>query len=183
MNRRQISLLGLSALAMGAGAIWRWQQDHSTALTAHGNPGTAQAAATDFLWDLHFQTPGDTTIELSAFQGKPLLLNFWATWCPPCIKEMPLLDSFYQQHRAKGWQVLGLAIDNPEPVKDFLRQHPVIFPIAQAGFSGVDLSRQLGNPSGSLPFTVVIDRQGEIKTSRVGSVDDDQLQAWVAELG
>ncbi|MBC7717365.1 MAG: TlpA family protein disulfide reductase, partial [Pseudorhodobacter sp.] len=81
---------------------------------------------------------------MADLRGKPLLLNFWATWCPPCVKEMPLLDAFYQTHRARGWQVVGLAVDSPTPVRAFLERVPVSFPIGLAGMEGSELSRALG---------------------------------------
>jgi len=91
-------------------------------------------------------------LRLQDFRGKPLLLNFWATWCPPCIEELPLINAFYVNQKARGWQVIGLAVDRPAAVKGFLQKTPLNFPIALAGTTGGELATKLGNPSGALPF-------------------------------
>jgi len=130
------------------------------------------------LWDMTFPTPGGATVAMRTFAGKPLLLNFWATWCPPCVEEMPLLDRFYQENKANEWQVLGMAVDQAPAVNRFLAQRPVGFPITLAGMSGVELSRSLGNQGGGLPFTVVINRAGLIAQRKIGQVSLQDLQQW-----
>ena len=130
------------------------------------------------LWAMAFPTPEGATIAMRTFAGKPLLLNFWATWCPPCVEEMPLLDRFYQENKANEWQVLGMAVDQAPAVSRFLTQRPVDFPITLAGMSGVELSRSLGNEGGGLPFTVVIDRAGLIAQRKMGRVSLQDLQQW-----
>ena len=82
---------------------------------------------------------------MATLRGQPLVLNFWATWCPPCVKEMPEIDRFQREFAARGWQVLGLAVDRPQPVREFLARTPVGYTIAMAGLEGTELSRQLGN--------------------------------------
>ncbi|TSA08099.1 MAG: TlpA family protein disulfide reductase [Comamonadaceae bacterium] len=131
-------------------------------------------------WQLKFATPGGTTLSLQSMRGKPLLLNFWATWCPPCIEELPLLSSFYKENSHNGWQVLGLAVDELDPVKRFLAHSPVSFPVALAGFSGLELGKTLGNLIGGLPFTVVIDPGAQIIHRKMGKVTPDELRAWLA---
>ena len=111
--------VGVLAAAAGAGVAWWRLQPHAPA------PGSA-----DQLWTLNLQTPQGASLPLAGFRGRPLLVNFWATWCPPCVEEMPLLDGFYREHAAKGWQVVGLAVDQPSAVRTFLQRTPVSFPIA-----------------------------------------------------
>jgi thiol-disulfide isomerase/thioredoxin len=115
---------------------------------------------------------------MASFKGKPLLLNFWATWCPPCVEEMPLLDRFFTENSANGWQVLGLAVDQAAPVKRFLEARPVGFAIALAGLAGTDLSRTLGNSAGGLPFSVAFDRSGRIVQRKMGQLGAQDLQQW-----
>jgi len=124
---------------------------------------------------------------MAAFRGRPLLLNFWATWCPPCVKELPLIDQFQREQRerldprgaaGKGWQVVGLAVDQRAPVLGFLLRQPVSFDVGLAGLEGIDLARTLGNTGGGLPFTIALDRQGGIIQRKLGSLQPDDLARW-----
>lgn len=129
-------------------------------------------------WKLEFETPGGQRLQLNSLRGKPLLLNFWATWCPPCIEELPLLNAFYRMNSGSNWQVLGLAIDEPGAVQRFLARNPVAFPIALAGASAIGVSKSLGNPSGALPFTVLINAAGQIVRRKIGRLSSDDLSQW-----
>jgi thiol-disulfide isomerase/thioredoxin len=130
------------------------------------------------LWQLEFATPQGALLRLSSLQGKPLVLNFWATWCQPCVEELPLLSDFYQKNLANGWQVLGFAVDQPDPVNRFLTRVPVTFPVVMAGMSGIELSRSLGNLSGALPFTVVLGSDGHVAHRKMGKLTVADLRQW-----
>jgi thiol-disulfide isomerase/thioredoxin len=171
--KRRAWLLGGAAIAAGAtGAGLSW---HKTRLTA--NSGTPLGPE---FWAQRFERPEGGEMVLDSLRSAPLLLNFWATWCPPCVKEMPLLDGFYRQQQSAGWRVLGLAIDSPTPVREFLAKRPVGFPIGLAGLAGTDLSRTLGNANGSLPFTVVVGRDGRVVDRKLGALDEADLTRWAA---
>jgi thiol-disulfide isomerase/thioredoxin len=169
MRRRTVFGAGV-ALALGAGAagfaLRRWQA------------GPVDLPP-DF-WTLRFERPGGGELALGALRGQPLLLNFWATWCPPCVTEMPMLDLFHRIQQARGWRVIGLAVDSPTPVREFLRQRPMGFEIGLAGLEGVELSRGLGNHSGGLPFTVVIGRTGRAEHRKLGALGQPDLDRWAA---
>ena len=160
--------VALVAAATGGGLAW-WQDRQQTP------PLPPEQAA---LWKLVFETPDRTPLAMQAFAGKPLLLNFWATWCPPCVEELPLLDRFFVENSSNGWQVLGLAVDQAAPVKGFLQRLPLRFPVALAGFPGIELSKSLGNLSGGLPFTVVLGAGGAVLHRKMGRVSSEDLQLW-----
>lgn len=169
VKRRTLISAGVAVVAAGIGAAaYLWQRR-----------AAAPDAASTELWTLDFETPGANRLAMAALRGQPLVLNFWATWCPPCVREMPALDRFYRDHRAQGWQVLGLAADNSEAVRKFLADTPVSFPIALAGFAGIELSRRLGNGTGGLPFTVLYGRDGQVLQRHIGETRYEQLAAWV----
>jgi thiol-disulfide isomerase/thioredoxin len=161
-----LALLGAGAGAAGLGVAW-WQ-----------GRSAAQLAG-DEVWSMRFRQPDGGELQLAAFRGRPMLLNFWATWCPPCIRELPLLDRFHRDQTPEGWQVVGLAVDSREPVVEFLKARPVGFPIGLAGLEGVDLSRGLGNASGALPFSVLFDRRGAVLVRKLGAIHAEDLQSWM----
>jgi thiol-disulfide isomerase/thioredoxin len=116
---------------------------------------------------------------MKTLQGRPLVINFWATWCTPCIEEMPLIDAFFRENESKGWQVLGLAIDQPSRVRQFLTQFPVSYKIGLAGMNGTELGKMLGNDVGGLPFTVVLNADGQLISRKLGKLTADDIKKWV----
>lgn len=180
-RRALLALVGLSAAAGGAWWAWRKQAGVNIA-TAAPPTGPSSDTVPATVWQQQFDTPAGTKLALSALQGKPLLINFWATWCPPCVKEMPELDRFNQAFKAKGWQVVGLAVDSPTPVKAFLAKVGVGFDIGLAGMGGTELSQALGNDAGGLPFTVLIDAQGRVRQRKTGGTSFDELAEWARAI-
>ncbi len=164
-------MMGMAAFAglAGAGLAWwqyRLEEPADDALTA--------------LWLLELELPQGGTLQLKTLRGKPIVLNFWATWCPPCVEELPLLERFYQQNAAKGWQVVGIAVDNGNAVNKFLNKMPLSFPVPLAGLAGTELSRSLGNLSGGLPFTVVFNAAGHVALRHMGKLSAQQIDEFVS---
>ena len=108
---------------------------------------------------------------LTEWQGKTLLVNFWATWCPPCVAEMPELDALQTEMAAKNLQIIGIGIDSPSNIQEFASKYKISYPLLIAGMNGTELARQFGNAGGGLPFTVLISPNGEIKKTYLGRLD------------
>lgn len=121
--------------------------------------------------------------QLSQFKGKLLVVNFWATWCPPCREEMPELSTLHETLKAKNVAVLGLAIDELSQVKLFSKTSPVSYPLLLAEDEGMMLSASLGNDKGVLPYTVIIDKDGKVVKSYFGRISEalllDGLQPYL----
>lgn len=163
---------GVATAAAGAGAGWAlWR--------GRGTDEGADTGMVEGLWSSGFDTPDGGRLALASLRGHPLVLNFWATWCPPCIREMPTLDRFQRDFAGRGWLVVGLAADKLEPVREFLARAPVSYPIGLAGFAGIDLSRRLGNVGGGLPFSLILGRDGRLVQRHIGEVSYDGLVGWV----
>jgi thiol-disulfide isomerase/thioredoxin len=189
VNRRNMLYGGVAAAAglAGAGVAWWKIQPHAlrdgvNAVAPAAGVDTAvsasDAAAADSFWSLSFDTPDGKPLPMRGFHGKMLLVNFWATWCPPCIEELPLLDYFYQENKGKNWQVVGLAVDQPSAVRSWLQTKPLNFPVGMAGLEGAELSKSLGNLAGSLPYSVVFGASGQLLYRKVGKVKPEDLRLW-----
>jgi thiol-disulfide isomerase/thioredoxin len=114
----------------------------------------------------------------ASHRGRPMIINFWARWCPPCRVEIPELVA--TQERKTGVDIIGINIEtDPAPVRDFGRAYDINYPVLLTRAAGIDLMRSLGNTKAVLPFTVVLNKQGEVVSSRVGLMTRAQLDAAV----
>ena len=167
---RRSMLAGAGVIAaVAGGGVALWQSHPSEPLVAVPVEG---------FWAMQWETPQGPMVKLADFRGKPLLINFWATWCPPCIEELPLINDFYVKNKANGWQVLGLAVDKPSSVQSFLKRMPLDFPVGLAGLSGSALGKSLGNISESLPFSVAIGSAGGVLQRKLGRLSSEDLAQW-----
>jgi len=169
---------GIAVLA-GAGLSLRHSRDAKGSQGANAAQVLAPPAEpVPGFWVLQWQSPQDTPVAMAQFKGRPLLINFWATWCPPCVEELPLLNRFAQEQGRGGVQVLGLAVDRKDAVVPFLAKSPLGFPVAVAGMGGVELGRSLGNAAGGLPFSVLVGADGAIAQRKMGRLTVADLASW-----
>lgn len=115
------------------------------------------------------------------YAGRPILINLWASWCGPCIEEMPELDRFAASQGANGTQVVGIALDDAASVQAFLQRIPVGYPIALDQAGPRDAGVQLGNPKGVLPYTVLISADGRLLKQKIGPFAHGEIDDWVAD--
>ena len=173
VNRRHWMMAGVGVAAGLAGALAAWQK-----FQGHG----VMDEAVQNFWLQEFEKPEGGTLSMKELRGKPLLINFWATWCPPCIEELPLIDNFFNLNKAKSLQVVGLAVDQPSMVRRFLTQKPLGFPVGLAGFNGTELGKTLGNSQSVLPFSVIFDAKGSLLAKKAGKLDQSDLDEWLKKV-
>ncbi len=173
MKRRVVVMASVAGAALVAGA--------GSALWQRRRADRAEEPNSGGIWSQSFESLTGAPLAMSDLGGRPLLLNFWATWCPPCVSEMPLLDAFARK-QANRWQVLALAIDKKEPVRRFLTERNLSLSVAFAATIGIDLSRSLGNRLGTLPFTAVFAANGTVAATQLGPLHSELLADWVGRI-
>ena len=178
MFSRDIRLiLALAVLAAILGGIAQhWQQAPAVESNESALVGQPLPAVT--LLDLKGQRHA-----LSDYRGRRVLLNFWASWCGPCLEEMPALNRAQKKFGDQGTIVLGIAMDEPDRVRAFLANHPVSYPILLGQMDAPSTSLQLGDQREILPFNVLIDANGRIIATHSGVLPDSQLEQWLAPAG
>ena len=120
-------------------------------------------------------------LEIKDVSGKRFtIMNFWATWCAPCVEEMPMLSKFYNETKMEGISVVGLSIDSEKNVKEFLQKIKVEHHLLVAGATGTNIMEKIGlNPSNSLPFTIMFDRNYDVQEIKLGKLTSNELLYWV----
>lgn len=156
---------GLGALLAGAGVAW-WRY----------RPEGPDASA---LYERIFDDVDGRPQPLSQWRGRWIVLNFWATWCAPCVEEMPTLQRIAREYGGRGVAVVGIGIDNARAIRQFKEELKLDLPLLVAGAGGSELARQLGNPSGALPYTVLVSPQGRIEQTHLGLLKPELLRSWL----
>jgi thiol-disulfide isomerase/thioredoxin len=168
-----IVVLALAA-AVGGFQVARWVRGGTAAVAAVSAPDllgkTAAALALDGI--------DGERVDLAAFRGKTVLLNFWASWCGPCVEEMPVLDRFAQKHNA-DIVVIGVAVEDHDDARAFLAKHPVSYRIALGSAESPDESAAFGNYRNVLPYSVLIDAEGIVRRAEARTFDEGDLDSWV----
>ncbi len=192
MNKRQFSITVIViALIAGVGGFYA-QQWWRTAGTLVRIDGTAQTNLDDKSANnkvLNIQRPDFKLLDLenklrsvSEWDGKVILVNFWATWCPPCVREVPTLDKLHTDYKDRGFVVIGIAIDSLDAVTDFVDPLDLQYPILLAEQQGIELSQAYGNRLGILPFSVIIDKHGKIVEQHPGEISYQQVESLIKPL-
>jgi thiol-disulfide isomerase/thioredoxin len=190
VSRQLVSVAAVAVIAAGAGYL------AARLLTATDDPG-GQAAQPPVVEarpvddglqlvgkrrpDFSLTDADGRTVSAEAYDGRVVLINFWATWCTPCVEEMPMLAQFQRDHAAR-LTVAGVAIDEPDRAREFARElgvdYPLLFGLPEAMLVG----RSYGNHSGMLPYSVLVDASGIVRWTRLGALDREQLESQLAAL-
>lgn len=168
-TRRRALTAGVALLASGAGIGWGWW-------TSRRDPAIAALRAAAFP-DL-----AGRTRNLTEWQGRVVVLNFWATWCAPCREEIPILMETGLKRAGDGVQIVGIALDNAANVREYASNMKITYPLLLAEGAGLDLIRQLGNPGGGLPYTAFLDRGGRPVRTKLGALKQPELDALLGEV-
>ena len=168
MNRRQWLMIGgISMLALLAGVF----SSHWISQT-----GLASDPSIKAFFANPWQTPDGKSANTEDWRGKVLVVNFWASWCPPCVEEMPTLDKIAQEYAAKNVLIVGIGIDSPSNIRQFLEKTPVSYPIMIGGLEGSALAKEMGNAQGALPYTVIINAKGKSVYTKLGKISEEELK-------
>ncbi len=170
MNRKRRLVVGFLALGLGAALL-----GYSVARYFRGASIEAPARAADFrLPDL-----AGKTYTLESFRGKLVLLNFWATWCPPCRREIPLFMEAEKRYRDRGLVVVGISIDSPDAVVRYWQELRINYTLLLADDNAMALMAAYGNPSGVLPYSVLIRPDGSVASVKLGPFAEEELTSLI----
>ena len=122
----------------------------------------------------------DQSVAVRDHLGTLTMINFWATWCAPCRQEMPLFETMYQLNKPKGFNVVGIAIDTPTKAQPFLDSMGISYPILYATQTGMVLMEESGNPAQLLPYTLLVDKDGNVLEQKIGQVHEADINTWIA---
>lgn len=171
MNRKLLIVICIASVALVAG--FGVQQ-----YLAKLGGSRVQTASLDItLPDL-----ADRPQTVSQWQGKILVINFWATWCPPCLKEIPEFVKLQAEYQDKGVQFVGIAIEDKAPVQEYRQRVEVNYPLLIGGEGAAMLAQQMGNIINSVPFTVIINQQGQIVHRQMGELSREQIVEVITPL-
>ena len=174
LSRSNTLILALAVVAAGIGG---WLQHASR--QAHMPDGVQRVSVGDVRPDLTLVDIQGKPHRLSEFRSRRVLLNFWATWCVPCLKEMPALAQAQAKFGEKELIVVGIAMDDPERVRSFIGEHPVTYLILLGQMDSPSTSLRLGDEAQVLPFSVLLDTDGHILAAQRGPLPLDMLDDWL----
>jgi thiol-disulfide isomerase/thioredoxin len=160
-----MSLVGLSAGLITASWIYR--------------DGTASEESVAALLANSWTKPDNTVVNTAEWQNRVLVVNFWASWCPPCVEEMPALSDLQDEFASKNVLFVGIGIDTPSNIRQFLETTLVSYPIVMGGLQGSKIGKALGNTQGALPYTVIINAKGKVINTKLGKINEDELRKQI----
>ncbi|MDR3391465.1 MAG: TlpA disulfide reductase family protein [Sulfuriferula sp.] len=143
---------------------------------------TVTALSSDPIFNTRLPDLAGVSQPIAQWRGKVLVINFWATWCPPCRQEIPEFIQLQKQYGAQGLQFIGIALDEKAKIQSYVDEAGINYPVLVGDLEAVALSQTSGNRLGGLPYTVIIDRNGKIIATEVGGLTGPKLTAIVAPL-
>lgn len=177
MNRTaRLSLLLIAVSTLAAAAGYYFGRPQTVTPPSEAAPAAVAADAPARLLALTLPDLDGKPQPLSQWKGKVLVVNYWATWCPPCKEEMPEFSRISSKYASNGVQFAGISLDTPDKIMDFLKETPVSYPLLVGTLDDLELSSDLGNRAKALPFTVVLRRDGSIERTKLGKFATPDLE-------
>ena len=164
-----LSLIGLGSLLLGLGASYWFSSNSSSA-------SQAQTALYQEFLETPWKNVAGEVVDTPAWKKKTLVINFWASWCPPCVEEMPMLSAFNQKMDANSIQMVGIGIDSPSNLRQFLEKTSVSYPLLMGGLEGSNWMKRSGNDQGALPYTIILSPEGKVVFTKLGKISENELQ-------
>ena len=170
----------IAAVLLIAFAV-RYFLSGSSLMQPEVQPGS-EAAGTQTLFAAKFLDISGKPQAISQWKGKLIVVNFWATWCPPCREEMPELSHLQEQYQDRDLVVLGISTDELDKIREFVKENPVSYPLLSGEIDAMNVGQSLGNNKGVLPYTVIIKPDGNIAKTYFGRVNQAQLKEVLLPL-
>jgi thiol-disulfide isomerase/thioredoxin len=182
MTKSQQMLLyaGVAVLAVAAGFLLRGQLMSSN--TQPGPDAAAAAKGAEVIFAASLPDLQDKNQAISQWRGKVMVVNFWASWCEPCREEIPEFIELQKKFGEQGVVFVGIAVDQKERAAAFSKQIGINYPVLVGDLSVMKLADAAGNRQGALPFTVIIDRSGNITGSKLGRLSRSKLEGMLKPL-
>jgi thiol-disulfide isomerase/thioredoxin len=182
MLKKTLSNLGHIALMLVLGFTIYYYFLSPNLLNSKNTSSEFNALSTQSIFAAKLPNENGMTQNLSHYKGKIIVLNFWATWCPPCREEMPELSELNIEYKNRNVVVLGIAVDELGLVKEFSNSTPVSYQLLVAENDGMALGENLGNNKGVLPYTVIINQEGKVVNTFFGRINKSLLLTTLSTL-
>jgi thiol-disulfide isomerase/thioredoxin len=178
MNKKAMvaALVGVIAVVAAGGYVFMQRN------TAKDAQQSGQTVSAEVLFQTRFNDLDGKPQSLAQWRGKVMVVNFWATWCPPCRDEIPEFVDLQEKYRENGLIFVGIALDEKDKVRAFADEMGINYPVLLGEIDAANLSRKLGNRLGALPFTVIIGRSGHIVSTEMGQMTQAMLEPLIQSL-
>lgn len=178
-------IVAVAAAVVGFGLHYIWNRSEDRIVpnqSLNENPSASVTIVGQQRPEFTLPDLNGQSFSINRWDGDVVLINFWATWCPPCRKEIPVFTQILRIYGDRGFQIVGIAIDEPKTVSEFVQSLGASYPQMIAPSQGTELSKRYGNRYGALPYSVLIDREGIIRFTKAGELSRDELESLLENL-
>jgi len=177
VGKRIYLVVSVALLALGAGLFAGWRAQTPDSLSPEQAKSSVETLYVTTLPDLkgNYQS-------FEQWRGKALIVNFWATWCPPCREEIPQFIKVQEKYRTRGLVFVGVAVDKKDAVLAYAEEIGINYPVLIGDLEAIEITRKAGNRAGTLPFTLIIDRTGKIIATELGGLTQAKLETIIGPL-